>query len=165
MIISHRRASAPACADLTAAGAGPASRPRLGLMVCFARFAVVGVTSTALTSGALWLLQGGLGVPLPLAATLAYGLGIVYNFRANNAWTFSRSGWTWPTFTRFGVVALGGLTLNVATLTGLNGRLHIHLLEANVAAVAVSMWWNFWANRLWTWSAVSPHLGAVDTAA
>jgi putative flippase GtrA len=117
----------------------------------FLMFAVVGMSSTAVTSMALWVLHAELRWAVPLAATAAYALGMLLNFSWNNRWTFSCSNWSGSRFLRFCMIALTGLGLNVAVVTGLADGVHMALLQANVAAVTVSMWWNFWTNVVWTW--------------
>ena len=129
----------------------------------FGRFAAVGVVGTAVDFGLLVALRELLGFPTLLANCLSYAAGIVNNFVLNRLWTYpdSRRKVALVQLAQFAAVSMGGLILNSGIVAGMELLLrsvdglqeHGYLLAKGVAT-AVTLVWNFLANRIWTFNDV-----------
>jgi putative flippase GtrA len=129
----------------------------------FARFLAVGMLGTTLDFGILSLLKT-LGLATLLANSFSFSAGVANNFTLNRAWTFPdrvRSDWR-RELLRFTSVSLVGLVLNnalvlllEAPLGGWLGVPELGYLPAKVIATGVVVFWNYFANRNWTFKSVS----------
>lgn len=128
----------------------------------FARFLAVGALGTALDFGALAALKS-LGLPTLPANTLSFSIGVANNFTWNRSWTFAdRAGQDWRRqLLHFTLVSLAGLAMNNALLFALEAPLGALLgapslgyLPAKAIATAVVVFWNYFANRAWTFNTV-----------
>lgn len=124
----------------------------------FFRFLVVGLSGTLLDFGTLIALKW-LGMGTLLAATLSFSAGLVNNFIWNYHWTYAdiQSKQLGLQFGQFALVSGLGLALNnicVLSLESLSAALvpdpSLAYLPAKVAATAVVVFWNYFANRYWT---------------
>lgn len=127
----------------------------------FIQFGLVGVVGTVVDFGLLVILKEVAGLPTGLANVLSYSAGIVNNFTLNKVWTFADANnkGTLTQFLQFALVSLVGLALNTGIVVGLELVLdEIELLAAyeyifaKVVATGIVLFWNFGANRLWTFS-------------
>jgi len=124
----------------------------------FTRFLTVGAIGTFLDFGLLSLLKA-LGLPTLLANSLSFTAGVVNNFTWNRLWTFADAkqvSWR-RQLAQFTLVSLVGLALNNAIVLLLEVPLGISLgqpefgyLPAKVIATGVVVFWNYFANRYWT---------------
>lgn len=140
----------------------------------FGRFAVVGVIGAVVDFGTMNLLTRFLGSPLVLAGTISFIAAVCSNFFWNRYWTYpdSRSKPVARQLAQFGLVNSVGLLIRVpllAILEPLFERLfawlpvHIPLFSSTflakntdlAVAVVVVMFWNFFANRYWTYDDVA----------
>ena len=117
------------------------------------RFIIVGFLNTAVDLGAFYLLSLIPGMPLVVAKTLSYVLGICNSFVWNKYWTFSagQSHQGVREFAVFFAVNIPPLVVNIVvfTLLGLwidSGSPWVRLGKAFAAAV-VSVAWNFLGSR------------------
>ena len=124
----------------------------------FSRFLAVGAVGTLLDFSLLTLLKLA-GLPTLLANSLSFTAGLVNNFTWNRLWTFGDT--IQPDWRRqliqFTAVSLVGLALNnliVLSLEGIFGTLlgqpDWGYLPAKVIATGVVVFWNYFANRMWT---------------
>lgn len=124
----------------------------------FGRFLAVGSVGTMLDFGLLTLLKLA-GLPTLAANSLSFIAGLANNFTWNRLWTFGDS--VQPDWRRqlvqFAIISLVGLTLSniiVLSLEGVLGSLFGHpawgYLPAKVIATGVVVFWNYFANRRWT---------------
>jgi putative flippase GtrA len=124
----------------------------------FARFLTVGAAGTLLDFGILTLLKLS-GMPTLFANSLSFTAGLLNNFTWNRLWTFSdtvKTDWR-KQLTQFTLVSLAGLAVNNLILLSLEGVLGSLLgqpqwgyLPAKVIATGVVVFWNYFANRMWT---------------
>jgi putative flippase GtrA len=124
----------------------------------FSRFLTVGAVGTVLDFSLLTLLKLA-GLPTIIANSISFTAGLVNNFTWNRLWTFSdvvQSDWK-KQLAQFTVVSLIGLALNNLIVLSLEGVLGTMLgqpewgyLPAKVIATGVVVFWNYFANRLWT---------------
>ena len=138
----------------------------------FLRFAVVGAVGAVVDFGSYTILHNLLGVNAVLASVLSFMAAIVSNFTWNRLWTYpdSRSKPVSKQLVQFTVVSGVGLAIRTplfALLVEPLNQLFYKLppipflpddfLGDKVAlaiAVIVVMFWNFFANRYWTYSDV-----------
>ena len=124
----------------------------------FSRFLAVGAVDTLLDFSLLTLLKLA-GLPTLLANSLSFTAGLVNNFTWNRLWTFGDA--IQPEWRRqlvqFTAVSLVGLALNnliVLSLEGIFGTIlgqpDWGYLPAKVIATGVVVFWNYFANRMWT---------------
>jgi putative flippase GtrA len=113
-----------------------------------AKFAVVGIGSTAVTLGAYAVLLA-LGVPYFLAAPMAWTLGLLNGYTWNRLWTFERASHRYALMGRYFAVGGIGLTLNTALLALLIEALSVGRLPAEVIALPVVVVVTFLLNRYW----------------
>ena len=138
----------------------------------FLRFAVVGAVGAVVDFGSYTILHNLLGVNAVLASVLSFTAAIVSNFTWNRLWTYpdSRSKPVSKQLVQFTVVSGVGLAIRTplfALLVEPLNQLFYKLpsipflpddfLGDKVAlaiVVIVVMFWNFFANRYWTYSDV-----------
>lgn len=129
----------------------------------FTRFLTVGAVGTFLDFGLLSLLKA-LGLPTLVANSASFTVGVVNNFTWNRLWTFSdakQADWQ-RQLAQFVLVSLVGLALNNAIVLVLEAPLGTLLgqpdygyLPAKVIATDVVVFWNYFANRYWTFNTPS----------
>ncbi len=129
-----------------------------------------------------WLYELLVGVGLPtawvmtmgptVAATISFVAAVTSNFLWNRYWTYpdSRSRRKRLQFTMFALVSVAGILIRIPIITLTNPffrsliaglpalRPYADRLGANLAlavSVVVVMFWNFFANRYWTYNNVS----------
>lgn len=96
---------------------------------------------------------------LLLANTISVSTAILSNFIWNRLWTFpeSRARKKRKQLPQFGIVNLVGLLINNLIVVGLDALLATHIGEpwsynlAKAIAIGIVLFWNFGANRLWTY--------------
>jgi len=124
----------------------------------FTRFLTVGAVGTFLDFSLLTLLKF-LGFPTLLANSLSFSVGVINNFTWNRLWTFADAkGADWRRqLVQFLVVSLAGLALNNVFMIllenpfgALLGQPEYGYLPAKVIATGVVVFWNYFANRYWT---------------
>lgn len=124
----------------------------------FARFLTVGALGTALDFVLLATLKLA-GLPTLLANSFSFTAGVANNFTWNSRWTFAdRRNRNWQAqFFQFLLVSLAGLALNnaivlllEAPLGTLIGNADLGYAPAKVIATGVVVFWNYFANRNWT---------------
>ena len=138
---------------------------RLGLeqrpqeIVRFIKFAIVGVTGMVVDLSVLTFSREVLGLPLSIAVLLGFSFAVVSNFTWNRLWTFpeSRSLPLARQLVQFTIVNIIGLGINELVVLGLHPVFSVALpdpaayLVAKVIAIGIVLFWNFFANRLWTY--------------
>lgn len=123
----------------------------------FARFLTVGAVGTLLDFSLLTLLKLA-GLPTIVANSLSFTAGLLNNFTLNRLWTFQDRKTDWRRqFAQFALVSLVGLALNNFILLSLEnalgnlfGQPDWGYLPAKVIATGVVVFWNYFANRMWT---------------
>jgi putative flippase GtrA len=141
----------------------------------FMRFAVVGVIGAVVDFGVMNLLVSLFRMPFLYAGIISFICAILSNFTWNRYWTYpdSRSKEVQRQLVQFAIVSVIGLSIRIPILAFLEPAL-INLLESTFGysflglfttefvahnltlafAVLVVMFWNFFANRYWTYSDV-----------
>ncbi|MBN1220015.1 MAG: GtrA family protein [Anaerolineae bacterium] len=137
----------------------------------FIKFAIVGavgaVIDFTLLNLSLYVIENVLGWNvwpqingnLLLANTISVCAAILSNFTWNRLWTFpeSRARKKRKQLPQFTLVNIIGLVINNVIVVGINALLIGHIGEpwsynvAKAIAILVVLFWNFGANRLWTY--------------
>lgn len=136
----------------------------------FFRFAIVGTFGAIVDFGSFNLLVGIVGITAVWASVLSFSAAIVNNFMWNRYWTYpdSRSKNTRWQLVQFTIISVVGLAIRTPLFAFLDDRLSAifelsqlpfdadfmgHNLALAIAVVVV-MFWNFFANRYWTYNDV-----------
>jgi putative flippase GtrA len=114
------------------------------------RFGIVGASNTAI-SLIVYILLLHFGVPYILSAPIAYAAGIANGYTWNRIWTFQTGDFHLPEFSRFLLVQMVGLGLNMALLAFAVEALGMSHLAGEVASLvpvvavtyALNRWWAF----------------------
>lgn len=125
----------------------------------FLKFALVGALGAIIDFSLLNLMRGYFGWDLIWANTFSVSVAIVSNFFWNRLWTFpeSRTRKKRKQLPQFAGVNMVGLLLNNLIVVGLDALLVSHVGEpfsyniAKAVAIGIVLFWNFGANRLWTY--------------
>ncbi len=146
-------------------------------LVRFLKFAVVGTIGACVDFGVLYLLHAVLGLPIVLANTCSFTAAVLSNFTWNRYWTYpdSRSKPIRTQLVQFFVVNIVGWGINTGILVllrfpcvslvgSISRYLALVLAEesayklgynlAKAIATGVVLFWNFFINRIWTYSDV-----------
>lgn len=127
--------------------------------VRFVKFGIVGAVGAIIDFGILNLMHKVFGWPLLWANTLSVSVAILSNFTWNRLWTFpeSRSRRKRVQLPQFVLINFIGLVINNLIVVGL-AALFSHFIAdpwdynlAKAIAIGVVLFWNFGANRLWTY--------------
>lgn len=133
----------------------------------FVKFAIVGLLGSITDFAVLNLLVQVAGFPLALANTCSFIVAVMQNFALNRIWTFpeSRERHASGQLLQFAMVSVVGYGLNQLVFLTLAhswdffwishfGPETGFIISYNVAklfAIGVVLFWNFTANRLWTY--------------
>ena len=129
-----------------------------GEAVRIGKFALVGLSGALVNLFAYRWLEGGAGLSVWSAATVAAAAAIVNNFIWNETFTFPESrkaspGWMrmLRRFGMFTLISAVGLVLNVAVVELLIAVLHWPWMVGVSAGIVIAGAWNFFANANLTW--------------
>jgi dolichol-phosphate mannosyltransferase len=125
----------------------------------FLRFAIVGFSGVFVDMAILYLLHDGIfNLPLTRSKIIAAEFAIFNNFLWNDIWTFGDISTHQRShrkrikrFLKFNLICLTGLILNVALLNLLYNLLGINEYLANLIAIGLVTFWNFWINLKLSW--------------
>ncbi|MCT7950827.1 glycosyltransferase [Ancylothrix sp. C2] len=125
----------------------------------FLRFGVVGFSGVFVDMVVLYLLHDGIfNLPLTRSKIIAAEVAIINNFLWNDIWTFGDISTRQrgqrqriKRFLKFNLICLTGLILNVALLNLLYNLLGINEYLANLMAIGLVTFWNFWINLKLSW--------------
>jgi dolichol-phosphate mannosyltransferase len=128
---------------------------------------VVGLSGVVVDMAVLYLLHSpasplGLAWGLTRSKILASEVAILNNFVWNDRWTFkdmtgqqNAIGQWVKRFVKFNLVCLLGVGLNVMMLNLLFNVFHINEYVANLLAIVLVTFWNFWINLKLNWRVTS----------
>jgi putative flippase GtrA len=129
----------------------------------FVKFAIVGAFGAVVDFGILNILVLAFGVPKEYANLVSVTCAIISNFVWNRLWTFpeSRERALHTQFGQFASVNVVGLGINEIVFLSTDAlwfaAMFAHPLDYNVAkamATLVVLFWNFFANRNWTYRGI-----------
>lgn len=120
------------------------------------KFVMVGGSSIVINSLVLWLTYE--VVPLMVASALATEAAIIYCYFGHELWTFRGSSGvrlSWKRFRNYNGLTLVGLVITAVTLQILYSTTTLHLLLANLCAIATATVWNFTLSHKWAFKATT----------
>jgi putative flippase GtrA len=128
----------------------------------FLKFAIVGAIGMLVDLAVLTFGREVMGLPLSLAVGLGFSVAVISNFTWNRLWTFpeSRSRPIATQMGQFAFINLIGLGLNELIVLGLHPLFSQvwpdppAYLGAKVIAIGVVLFWNYGANRVWTYRGI-----------
>lgn len=139
---------------------GFADRPKE--LVRFLKFATVGAIGMVVDLSVLTGTRELLRVPLSVAVGLGFTTAVISNFTWNRLWTFpeSRQRPIGSQLVQFFIVNAIGLGINEVVVLGLHPLFSLALhdppayLGAKVIAIGIVLFWNYFANRAWTYRGI-----------
>lgn len=117
----------------------------------FMRFCVVGIINTIIDYGVYLFFSRSIGLFYLYANILAILVAMTFSFFANKYWTFGNfENKLKSQYTKFFLIGVIYFILynSIFYLSIIN--LHIYDLLAKVIAIAIGLFWNFIANKYWT---------------
>jgi putative flippase GtrA len=121
----------------------------------FIAFSGVGVVAAVAHYGVLIALVE-IGRITPVIATLwGFVAGAIVSYVLNRRFTFQSDRPHRSAVPRFLAVTAGGFVLNGVAMWILNEQWGVPYLVAQVVATGIVLFWNFTANRFWTFGATS----------
>lgn len=116
------------------------------------RFTGIGGFCTVVQYIIMWLLTEILSVPPVTSSTVGYIISAIINFQLNKKYTFRSNKNNSEAIPRFVMVVIIGVFINGLSLELLIRALNTHYLIAQIGATLITLIWNFFANRIWTFS-------------
>ena len=138
----------------------------------FLKFAMVGVTGTVVDFGILNLLRMLFDIPLVWAQAISFTCAVINNFLWNRYWTYpeSRSKGAPKQLFQFLIISIVGILIRTPLIPWLDGVIFSFLenkdiplplsngiISQNLAlasSIIIITFWNFFANRYWTYGNV-----------
>jgi dolichol-phosphate mannosyltransferase len=124
----------------------------------FIRFGISGFSGVFVNLGVLYLLREFIDLGLTRSAIMAGEVAIANNFWWNDRWTFKDisnqqkgNKKRLRRFLKFNLICLSGLILNVLVLNIFYNLFDINEYIANIMAIALVTFWNFWFNLKLNW--------------
>lgn len=133
----------------------------------FVKFAIVGAAGSITDFSVLNVMVQLVGAPLVIANTISFTAAVIQNFMLNRRWTFPESQERQASgqLAQFVIVSVIGLGLNQLVFLTLHHFWDTYWINwygadvgfvvsyniAKLFAIGVVLFWNFTANRLWTY--------------
>ncbi len=122
----------------------------------FIKFAMVGVINTLTSVSFYLLLTRWVGWDPLIANAGAFVVAVTVSFILNKSWTFRDQHRAYARqYAKFFTVNLIGLGLSESIIYLLHHQLGLHDLVAFFMAVTIVVFWNFFANKFWTFGGVT----------
>ena len=116
------------------------------------RFVLVGLSATLASYAVLIVLVEMIGQDAVVASAIAYIVGGAVNYLLNYHYTFSSQQSHRIAASRFLIVLIIGLALNVLIMKAAITLLGLHYLLAQLLAICFVMGWSFLANKFWSFA-------------
>jgi putative flippase GtrA len=113
------------------------------------RFGVVGLTSVGIYFGLLWFFGVLTSFSLTLRATLAYGLGIIFNYVAQKTFTFRSSRQHEHAGPRYLAVQFGGMAINSGVIWFGVDVEHWWFPAVQFVAILLTASWSYVGQKYW----------------
>jgi putative flippase GtrA len=123
----------------------------------FFKFCLVGLMNTAIDFSVYLFFSRTLGLYFLYANILAILLAMTFSFWANKYWTFQNNEKKIKLqYLKFALVNLVYFLLYNSIFFSLVEYFKLFDLTAKIAAIMIGLFWNFFANRYWTFSTTTP---------
>ena len=124
----------------------------------FMRFGISGFSGVFVNLAVLYFLREFADLGLTRSAIIAAEIAIANNFFWNDRWTFKNISSKQKSkhkrltrFLKFNLICLSGLVLNILLLNIFYNLLGINEYIANIMAIAIITFWNYWFNLKLSW--------------
>ena len=124
----------------------------------FMRFGISGFSGVFVNLAVLYFLRKFADLGLTRSAIIAAEIAIANNFFWNDRWTFKDISSKQKSkhkrlirFLKFNLICLSGLVLNILLLNIFYNLLGINEYIANIMAIAIITFWNYWFNLKLSW--------------
>ena len=119
----------------------------------FIKFSLVGFSGIFVDFGTTFVCKELLRIQKYVANTCGFILAATSNFFLNRIWTFhSTNPNVMMEFTRFFLIALIGLMINLLIIWAMNGKLKVNFYLSKLAATVLVTLWNFLINAYYTFA-------------
>ncbi|MES2437345.1 MAG: GtrA family protein [Patescibacteria group bacterium] len=123
----------------------------------FVKFGIIGVANTAIDFCAYYILTRYSPLTLlegdskyAIAIIIAFAAAATFSYFLNRSWTFKRQERaSMGEATKFYISTITALLLSLALFAVLRRYIGMHDLVAKIVATLVTIFWNFFLNRLW----------------
>jgi putative flippase GtrA len=130
--------------------------------VRFLKFAAVGAIGMVVDLTVLTVSHERFGLSLSAAVALGFSVAVLSNFTWNRLWTFpeSRRRPLGSQLVQFVIINVIGLGINEIVVLGLHPLFGLVFhdppayLAAKVIAIGIVLFWNYFANRAWTYRGI-----------
>ena len=117
----------------------------------FLKFAIVGAIGTCVDVAILVLLKEVVGLNVYVANFFSFSLAVINNYTLNSRWTFGDQEKEHKRqIVQFVIISVVGLALSEMLLYFFHDILNLYYLVAKVLGILIVLFWNFFANRFWT---------------
>jgi putative flippase GtrA len=117
----------------------------------FVKFGIVGAIGTIVDITILVFLKEVVGLNVYVANSFSFTLAVLNNYTLNSLWTFAdQEKEHRRQLLQFFIVSAVGLALSQALLFFFHDVMHLHYLIAKCLGILIVLFWNFFANRFWT---------------
>ena len=113
------------------------------------RFGVVGLSSVGIYFVLLWGFESLTRLPLWLDATLAYGIGIIFNYLVQRSFTFRSTRQHHHAGPRYLMVQFGGMGINTGALWLGVTLARWPFLPVQLGAIVLTAIWSYFGQKFW----------------
>jgi putative flippase GtrA len=117
----------------------------------FVKFCIVGLSGIIVDFGITFLSKEILKIQKYLSNVMGFSIAATTNYMLNRTWTFhSNNPNVTLEFTRFFIIALIGLGINLLIVWAMAGKLKVNFYVSKLAATFIVTAWNFLINAYYT---------------
>jgi len=119
----------------------------------FIKFSLVGFSGVVVDFGITFVAKEFFRIQKYIANAIGFATAATTNYMLNRVWTFnSQNPDIASEFSRFFLIALIGLGLNMLIVWAMNGRLKVNFYLSKLVATFMVMVWNFLINAYFTFA-------------
>lgn len=109
----------------------------------FFRYVFVGLISTIIDMGSLFILSEILGINYLLSAAIAFVFGLTSNYLLSILWVFESTKNIKKEFSLFAIIGIGGLIWTEIILWALVDKIGYSVMLSKALSVILVLFWNF----------------------
>jgi dolichol-phosphate mannosyltransferase len=121
-------------------------------IIQFFKFAIIGVINTLINLLCLYVFTEFFHIYYLISAVMAFLFAVTNSFILNKIWTFKEkiSYNSKTKYIKFMIISIIALMINLLVLYILTDIFHIYYLISQIIAIVLSLWINFFGNKIWT---------------
>jgi putative flippase GtrA len=122
------------------------------VIIQFFKFAVVGGINTLINMGVLFIFTEYFKIYYLISAIFAFMVAVTNSFILNKIWTFKEDikERVAKKYSKFFIISIIALLVNLFFLFLLTDVFKLYYLISQIIAICLSLWINFFGNKLWT---------------